>query len=75
MHKFIAQSSDNGRKLIKYISSLFKKLPEGRIYRLFRQKSIKVNNKRIADSNYVVKTGDEIIIYGIKDEPSFVIYD
>ncbi|MBT1345696.1 RluA family pseudouridine synthase [Mycoplasma bovis] len=75
MHKFVAHKNDGGRKLIKYISSLFKDLPEGRIYKLLRQKCVKINGKRITDSNYVINEGDEVVIYGIKEQATIYIYD
>ncbi len=75
MHKFVAHKNDGGRKLIKYISSLFKDLPEGRIYKLLRQKCVKINGKRITDSNHVINEGDEVVIYGIKEQATIYIYD
>ncbi len=75
MHKFVAHKNDGGRKLIKYISCLFKDLPEGRIYKLLRQKCVKINGKRITDSNHVINEGDEVVIYGIKEQAAIYIYD
>ncbi|TGE30670.1 pseudouridine synthase [Mycoplasmopsis bovis] len=75
MHKFVAHKNDGGRKLIKYISSLFKDLPEGPIYKLLRQKCVKINGKRITDSNHVINEGDEVVIYGIKEQATIYIYD
>ncbi len=75
MHKFVAHKNDGGRKLIKYISSLFKDLPEGRIYKLLRQKCVKINGKRITDSNHIINEGDEVVIYGIKEQATIYIYD
>ncbi len=75
MHKFVAHKNDGGRKLIKYISSLFKDLPEGRIYKLLRQKCVKINGKRITDSNHVINESDEVVIYGIKEQATIYIYD
>lgn len=75
MHKFVAHKNDGGRKLIKYISSLFKDLPESRIYKLLRQKCVKINGKRITDSNHIINEGDEVVIYGIKEQATIYIYD
>ncbi len=75
MHKLVAHKNDGGRKLIKYISCLFKDLPEGRIYKLLRQKCVKINGKRITDSNHVINEGDEVVIYGIKEQATIYIYD
>ncbi|WP_427909416.1 pseudouridine synthase [Mycoplasmopsis bovis] len=75
MHKFVAHKNDGGRKLIKYISSLFKDLPESCIYKLLRQKCVKINGKRITDSNHIINEGDEVVIYGIKEQATIYIYD
>lgn len=76
MQKFIATKNDEGRKLIKFLQSIFKNTPESHIYRAFRKKDIKVNDKRINDRNYIINEGDCIIIHGFQsDDKAFKKYD
>lgn len=70
MKNIIATKDDAGRTLFKLIENYFKTLPASFIYKLFRNKDIKVNGKRINDSRYKVKEGDDIVVY-VKEDMSF----
>ena len=65
MNKYTATKNDTGRTLLKFLQKLFKDVPKSRIERIFRQKDIKINNKRTSDKKYLIKENDEIIIYGL----------
>ncbi len=68
MKTFTATTNDSGRTLWKYLGKMLSDVPLSRLERAFRQKDIKVNDKRIKDKKYVVKQGDVISIYGIASE-------
>ncbi|AZG68675.1 RluA family pseudouridine synthase [Mycoplasma struthionis] len=67
MIKLRAKKDDINRILFKYIIKICDNVPVSRIERIFRQKDIKVNGKRINDKQYKIQLGDEIEIYGITE--------
>ncbi len=74
--KLIATKEDENRKINKFISSYFKDLPQSKIYKIFRNKDIKVNGKRTNDTNLVLHENDVVEIYGLKEEkPELFSYD
>lgn len=66
MNKFTATKNDEGRTLLKYLESVLNEVPKSRIERLFRNKDLKVNSKRITDKKYIVKEGDTIEVFGVR---------
>ena len=62
MRKLIVKATDQGQRIDKYIRKYLNNAPLSYIYKLFRKKDIKVNNKRV-DINYIIKENDEILIY------------
>ena len=66
MNNFIATKNDEGRTLLKYISRLLIDVPSSKIEKMFREKDIKLNGKRTKDKKYIIKEGDEIILYGVR---------
>lgn len=67
MHKFIIKTDDTNRTILKYLIKMLPNIPLSRLHRIFREQDIKVNNKRKITHNYLLKLGDEIIIYGLTD--------
>ena len=65
--KFIAKNNDVNRSLFKYLVNMLDNVPVSRIEKLFREKDIKLNNKRTNDKQYKLQLGDEILVYGLKD--------
>lgn len=65
MNKYKATKNDAGRTILKFIQKLFNDVPKSRIERIFRQKDIKINGKRIKDKKHLIKEDDEILIYGL----------
>lgn len=63
MTTLMVTSNDADQTLINYLKKVFKTLPLSRIYRLFRTKKIRVNNKTITDFKYRLQENDLIIIY------------
>ena len=53
------KASDTGRRLDRYLFSLFNNAPHSLIYKLLRKKRIKLNGKRATGSE-IINTGDEI---------------
>lgn len=70
MKTIIASKNDENRTLFKFINKYFINIPKSHIYKLLRNKDIKVNNVRTNDPRYVVKENDVVIIY-VKDDLNF----
>ena len=66
MRKLIVKANEKGQRIDKYIRKYLNNAPLSYIYKLFRKKDIKVNNKRV-DINYIVCENDEISIYASED--------
>ena len=47
--KFIAKNNDVNRSLFKYLVNMLDNVPVSRIEKLFREKDVKLNNKRTND--------------------------
>lgn len=56
-------ANDADQTLINYLKKVFKTLPLSQIYRLFRTKKIRVNNKTITDFKYRLQENDLVVIY------------
>ncbi|WP_033161471.1 pseudouridine synthase [[Mycoplasma] collis] len=65
MQKFIATENDDGRTLFKFLIKTLNKVPKSKIEKIFRLKEIVINSKRNNNKNYLIKNGDEIIVYGL----------
>lgn len=63
MTKLIVTTNDVDQTLINYLKKVFKTLSLSKIYRLFRSKKIRVNNKTITDFKYRLQENDLIVIY------------
>ncbi|MCD5382931.1 RluA family pseudouridine synthase [Candidatus Gracilibacteria bacterium] len=59
---FTITEKDNGRKIFKIIKDNFKELQLGDIQKIFRQKDVKINGKRVKQDE-IAKKGDEISIF------------
>ncbi|MDC8937437.1 RluA family pseudouridine synthase [Metamycoplasma hyosynoviae] len=64
---FKAKNNDINRSLFKYLVRMLDNVPISRIEKLFREKDIKINGKRINDKQYKLQLDDEIIVYGLSD--------
>ena len=65
MKTFNATINDEGRTLFKFLVKSFPDVPKGKLESVFRKKDVKVNGKRLKDKRYIVKHGDEIVVYGV----------
>lgn len=65
MTTLIVTINDADQTLINYLKKVFKTLLLSQIYRLFRTKKIRVNNKTITDFKYRLQENDLIVIYEI----------
>lgn len=59
---YTIKKEEENQRIDKYIRKKLKNAPLSFIYKLFRKKDIKVNNKHV-DINYLVKDSDEIKLY------------
>ncbi len=66
MKKITVNKNDSGKRLDKFISRSFPKIPESFIYKYIRKKRIKVNNKK-SENSAKLNEGDIIELY-INDE-------
>lgn len=63
MIKFQINNNDEGQKIFAFIKKTFKSTSLSIIYKWFRIGKIKVNGKKIKDRNFILKFGDEVIVY------------
>ena len=61
-------------KLIYYIKDTYPNLSTSVLHKALRNKDIKVNDKRVSDSNYILKNNDILQIY-IDDYFLFGFFD
>ncbi|MBE6639202.1 MAG: RluA family pseudouridine synthase [Ruminococcaceae bacterium] len=62
MHILEIHRNDAGQRLDKFLQKAVKTLPVPLMYRLIRQKKIKVNRKR-AEQNYILQEGDTVQLF------------
>ncbi|WFQ92421.1 RluA family pseudouridine synthase [Mycoplasma feriruminatoris] len=63
MNKFVVNKNDENQSLFKFLKKTFKTTPISVIYKWIRNKSIKINSKRVNDKNYLLKLNDIIEVY------------
>ncbi|ABC01670.1 RluA family pseudouridine synthase [Mycoplasma capricolum] len=63
MTKFIVNKNDQNQTLFKFLKKTFKTTPISVIYKWIRNKSIKINSKRVNDKNYLLKINDVVEVY------------
>ncbi len=66
MIEFTIRQNDSGQRVDKFITKTLPKLPKSMMYRLIRQKDIKLNSKRCT-ADTMLNEGDILRIY-VKDE-------
>ncbi|ELL44990.1 pseudouridine synthase [Spiroplasma melliferum] len=57
------KANDVNQTIFNFIKKMFQTTPLSVIYKLFRNKKIKVNNKVMKERNYKLQLGDQIIIF------------
>ena len=70
MKEFIINDNDSGQRIDKFITKALPDLPKSMMYRLFRQKDVKLNGKR-CDFSAKLTPGDVVRVY-VRDELSAV---
>ncbi len=63
MREIKVTKTNGEEKLLYYIKNTFPNLTQSVLYKALRNKDIKINSKRITDTNYILKNGDNIQIY------------
>ncbi|WP_434325059.1 pseudouridine synthase [Mycoplasma capricolum] len=63
MTKFVVNKNDQNQTLFKFLKKTFKTTPISVIYKWIRNKSIKINSKRVNDKNYLLKVNDVVEVY------------
>ena len=58
MKEFKIHELSKEEKVIYYIKSKFPNMSSSSLYKAFRNKDIKINGKRISDTNTLVKNND-----------------
>lgn len=62
---YTVDSENSGRRMDNFLFSQLKDVPKSVIYRLIRQKEVKVNKKRV-DLDSRLQEGDKVVIYSLK---------
>ena len=62
MHEYIISGNDSGQRLDKFISKAERGIPPSLMYRLIRQKKIKVNGRR-SEISYRLAEGDRVTVW------------
>ncbi len=60
--KYIITENEASQRIDKFLKRMLKDAPISFIYKMFRQKDVKVNGKK-ANIDYITKAGDEVDIY------------
>ncbi len=58
-----AKANDINQTIFNFIKKMFQTTPLSVVYKLFRNKKIKVNNKVVKERKYKLRLGDQIIIF------------
>lgn len=62
MKEIVITKQDEGKRIDKYVRKILSNAPLSFIYKLFRNKDVKINNKRV-DISYILKENDVLRIY------------
>ncbi|VEU78137.1 pseudouridine synthase [Mycoplasmopsis columbinasalis] len=60
---FVILPENDGKKLLKFLKEIFVSYPLSLLYRLIRNKDIKINGARTKDDKLVLKSGDVVEIF------------
>ena len=75
MLSFIVQEEGGDQTLISFLKKRFKTTPLSLIYKLFRNKKVKVDGKNVRYYHYRLKSGEKIEIYdNYLEKPNSTIY-
>ena len=74
MKTFKIKSNDDGRTILKYLEKMLKGVPKSRIEKLFRNKDVKLNNKRIKDKNVILNEEDIVLVYNVRFNEEKIVY-
>lgn len=66
LKEFVITQNDSGQRIDKFITKALPDLPKSMMFKLFRKKDIKLNNKH-CDISAILQEGDNVKIY-VKDE-------
>ncbi len=61
----IVNQNDKDRRLDKFLIKTLNQVPHSKIYRLLRQKEIKINGKAMKDGSHRIQLNDEIKVFGL----------
>lgn len=67
MKEILIKEIDEGKRVDKYVRKVLNEAPLSFIYKLFRIKDVKINNKKV-DISYILKAGDILRIYVSDDQ-------
>ena len=65
MIELTIKKNDDQRRLDKFLCKTFNKVPKSKIFRLLRQREIKVNDKAIKNGDFKVTIGDKVKVFGL----------
>ena len=67
MISYLINDTQSNQRIDKFIRKQLRNAPLSFIYKLFRKKDVKVNNKHV-DINYILKENDEVKVYISEDQ-------
>ena len=67
MVSYLINDTQSNQRIDKFIRKQLRNAPLSFIYKLFRKKDVKVNNKHV-DINYILKENDEVKVYISEDQ-------
>lgn len=67
MISYLINDAQSNQRIDKFIRKQLRNAPLSFIYKLFRKKDVKVNNKHV-DINYILKENDEVKVYISEDQ-------
>lgn len=67
MISYLINDTQSNQRIDKFIRKQLRNAPLSFIYKLFRKKDVKVNNKHV-DINYILKENDEVKVYIREDQ-------
>lgn len=66
MKKFIIDHNDANQTLLKFLKRNFRDVPQSALRKCLRNKDVKINDKRIKDSEFTLKLNDVVYVYGLE---------
>ncbi|WP_029512743.1 pseudouridine synthase [Mycoplasmopsis iners] len=64
---FVVSKNNDQKKLLNFLKDVFNSYPLSLIYRLLRQRDVKINDKRVSDEKIKLNAGDKVSVFFAND--------